>query len=544
MKRENVMKKFICSVVIVFSLSLIVLVLDCTCENNAFSAEIEFPEELLSQTVEWETCELNEEQKGWRKAECADITVPLFWDNPEGETMTIRVKRLKSLFKATKQLWLLESGPGNAGTHTLHYMRIISQRDWRTDLYALDHRGTGYSNRLGCPDQEADSEKGYPISESEWPTCIDYMKDNYNLDALTVTQAAKDVGFIVELLREVNKEIFVYCLSYGTYWGHRYAQIFPDQADGVILDSVAPSVGLTFDQYDMRANNTVKDFFDICKEDDFCRSKMGGDPWGKANDTFDKFKEDGHCPEVAEHGLTLEILQLAGFNALRFWDLRIVLPALYYRLDRCNEKDVNALKYLLDGFLSQIFEASQITSTHHWESWALRYHIGLSEMISDNPMSADRAKEIDETLLASGHLSYKSLQLLEEGWPTYETDDYYHEWASQDVPILMLNGTLDHQSTIEVARIAKENLTGPNQYFIEVPNVGHVVYERSPVKTIFAPACGTQIIVDYMKDPLAEPDTSCLDDLKQIDFRGNPLMALGIFGTWNLWENGINAGLD
>jgi len=128
MKRENVMKKFICSVVIVFSLSLIVLVLDCTCENNAFSAEIEFPEELLSQTVEWETCELNEEQKGWRKAECADITVPLFWDNPEGETMTIRVKRLKSLFKATKQLWLLESGPGNAGTYTLHYMRTISQR--------------------------------------------------------------------------------------------------------------------------------------------------------------------------------------------------------------------------------------------------------------------------------------------------------------------------------------------------------------------------------------------------------------------------------
>ena len=75
------MKRFIFNLVlIVCSLSLTILILNYTCDNNAFSAEIEtsqFPEEFLSQTVEWEQCELFEAQKTWRKAECADIIVPL-----------------------------------------------------------------------------------------------------------------------------------------------------------------------------------------------------------------------------------------------------------------------------------------------------------------------------------------------------------------------------------------------------------------------------------------------------------------------------------
>ena len=77
------------------------------------------------------------------------------------------------------------------------------------------------------------------------------------------------------MFKEKDKEIFVYGRSYGTYWGHRYAQIFPNQASGVILDSVLPSVGHDWDQYDINVNEALKDFFDKCKKDEFCQSKMG-----------------------------------------------------------------------------------------------------------------------------------------------------------------------------------------------------------------------------------------------------------------------------
>ena len=530
------MNRSICNVlVIVCSLSLTMLVFDYTSENTAFGAEngvFQIPEKFLSQTLEWEKCELFEGQKRLRKAECADITVPLYWDNPEDGTMTIHVKRLKALLKATKQLWLLEGGPGGAGTAGTPpaLMQKIAQLDWRTDLYTLDHRGTGYSERLSCPEQESDdSEEGIYLTANEGDACIEYLEANYNLDIFTVTQAAKDLGFLVELLKEEEKEILVFGGSYGTYWGHRYAQIFPDQADGIILDSVLPSV-VEGDQIEILGNDVVKDVFDICKEDAFCRSKMGDDPWGKANEIFEKFK-DGHCPELVEIGFTPEYLQIRTLRSLYFPDLRILLPAYYYRIERCSEKDVRAFKHLVDVFIP-----SFPPPTARSYSDVLFYHIGLSELMSDDPMSAEEMKEIDETLLGTEHfVANKLLPLLEKGWPTYETDEYYHNWASPHVPILMLHGPLDQRTPIAIASIARESLTGPNQYFIEVPNASHVVISNSPVKNIFATQCGMQIVLDYMEDPFKEPDTSCLANLKPIDFRGNPLLALQVFGTWNIW---------
>ena len=112
----------------------------------------------------------------------------------------------------------------------------------------------------------------------------------------------------------------------------------------------------------------------------------------------------------------------------------------------------------------------------------------------------------------------------------------------------MISGSLDQRTIIEEARIAKDYLNGPNQYFIEIPNGIHAVvfYNKlgAPVKNIFEPGCGIQIMLDYIKNPLTEPDTSCLDNLKPVDFRGNPLLALAFFGTWDLWENGINTNIS
>jgi len=523
-----------------------------TSKTGVSIAEIEtsqFPEQFLTQKVEWEKCELYNNQKKLRKAECADITVPLHWDSPGDGTMTVHVKRLKSLLKATKQIWYLEGGPGWPGTYYLFdFMKLFPKLDSRIDFYSLDHRGTGYSERLTCPDQEdEESEEGKTISENEWDACMDYLEDTYNLDAFTVTDSAKDLGLLIELERGENQSIFVYGVSYGTYWAQRYAQIFPDQADGVILDSVVTPIGYGFDQYDIDATEAVKDFLNVCKEDAFCRSKMGDDPWGQANATFEKFK-NGHCKELSENELAPEFLQELAFGALDYWYLRIALPAFYYRIDRCNEKDVKAIRYALDNFLPLLTGQSALaedSSVPRPYSPALQYHIGLSEIMSENLISVEDMEEIDKTLLASQHFSLRCLRLLEK-WPTYETDDYYHNWVSQDVPILMFNGTLDQRTHIDRVMLVRDTLTGPNQYFVEIPNAVHGVCLTggSPIKNIFAPDCGMQIMLNYIEDPLEEPDTSCLDDLMPVDFHGNPLLALLLFGTWDLWENGINTSLS
>ena len=99
----------------------------------------------------WEKCELFQNQKRLRKAECADITVPLFWDSPERGSMTIHVKRLKALLKAERQLWLLEGGPGDAGTFTFpEFMEPFARLDRETDLYT-GSPGYGLFRQAGLP---------------------------------------------------------------------------------------------------------------------------------------------------------------------------------------------------------------------------------------------------------------------------------------------------------------------------------------------------------------------------------------------------------
>jgi len=68
-------------------------------------------------------------------------------------------------------------------------------------------------------------------------------------------------------------------------------------------------------------------------------------------------------------------------------------------------------------------------------------NITFSELISDELPSQQEADALDASLLATSHNSAKLLAAM-AAWPRYEQDPYHHQWASQDIPILMLNGTM------------------------------------------------------------------------------------------------------
>jgi len=131
----------------------------------------------------------------------------------------------------------------------------------------------------------------------------------------------------------------------------------------------------------------------------------------------------------------------------------------------------------------------------------------------------------------------RRLVSLMDKWPTYDFDAYTRQWARDDVPLLMLNGTLDLQTPIEIAVEAKNNLTGANQYFIEVPFANHCVMAASPVKTEDGYACGLQLVLNFFKDPLAQPDTSCIDDLRDVEFEGSEPLARAYMVAKDIFEN-------
>ncbi len=504
-------------------------------DDNPFG----FPEEFLNQVVPWQYCDLYDDPAtGSGTAECADVRVPLFYDDGsrDDSEITIHIKRLKAGLFPARQIWLLQGGPGAAGTTDFpFFMEQLIEADPGIEVYAVDHRGTGYSARMGCPEQEAeDSEWGYFISEAEWPACIEYLKNDWlPTDAFTVTNAATDVALLAEIMKKPGVDRFIYGVSYGSYWVHRYAQLYPDQVQGVIMDSVAPTDETYLDHYDILGNTTIQQFFGMCAEDTLCHEKMGDDPYQKALDALDNFRNNDHCSELqTNYGITPEYIQMLGFSLGMSWYGRVLVPALFYRLDRCNDDDVVAIY----NAVFQVLGSSDTVSAHDRQnSSALGRHIGTSELTSQDGTTVAEMTTIYESLLVQLGVGRRMLQF-PDTWPHYTPDSYFKQWASQDVPLLMMNGTLDLQTPIEIADNAEQNLTGEHQYFVTIPNGNHGVVSSSPVQSDGGYDCGFQILVDYLKHPLQQPDTTCLSDLKPIDFTGEIAYSQYYFGETDIWE--------
>ena len=103
-----------------------------------------------------------------------------------------------------------------------------------------------------------------------------------------------------------------------------------------------------------------------------------------------------------------------------------------------------------------------------------------------------------------------------------------HEW----------HAGLGDAASLAKAELAGVELDAPHQTFVAVPWSPHGVVFFSPVKTPGAPTCGIQMLVSFVDDPEATPDTTCLDDLVPVDFSGgDSALVQQLFGTNDPWEN-------
>lgn len=91
----------------------------------------------------------------------------------------------------------------------------------------------------------------------------------------STTNAAFDVINLIDILREKDKQVFIYGGSYGTYWIQRMLQIDPNIANGVILDSVCPAADCFLDDFDANQNFMGMQIMEICNQDAVCSEKLG-----------------------------------------------------------------------------------------------------------------------------------------------------------------------------------------------------------------------------------------------------------------------------
>lgn len=481
--------------------------------------------------VVWTPCSLYEGANDGL-AQCADVEVPLFWDDPKGSTLLVRAKRLVSQEAPFAQLWLLAGGPGQAGTYDMAgAMEAWRERYPGIHLYTLDHRGTGYSHRLSCPTAEtSQSHSGTSISRAELPGCIRYVEETYGdvLPGISATGSAVDVGALLEASRVPDIPVFVSGGSYGTYWAQRYLQIFPDQADGIILSGIAPP-DVTVINYDELTNGVAQDLMDRCGADSLCNSKLGDDPWGALGAVLEQI-EGGHCV----NSIISRDLVRTLFAYLLYWnDTNIVVPAATYRLARCEPADQLAIENLYQ----YLFGTGGTWDLASY-SILLQHHIQLSEMWTrpdfDDVDLDLYFQQIYDTayVLKNGGPMKKDIR---DVWPIYEDAQFDNGWAYTDVPMLMLQGRLDPATPHEQATAVGDHFSGEHQHFVVFENAAHGIAGHTP--TIDGTDCGYQIITGFMENPTANLDTSCLAQMPATNFVGTEELAQAVFGTVDLWEN-------
>ena len=480
------------------------------------------PDDPYDAELEWEPCPLFTGTMG-SEAECATVDVPADWGDIDGPTLELFVKRYGAI-EGDKQLWMLMGGPGGSAQSFEFSADLYTQFDEGLTVYMLDHRGTGRSTLLECPDQEAAaSEDGRIITLDETPGCTAYLEATYGdlLQHFSTTGAANDLGWLIDQVRE-QEAVHVFGSSYGTYWANRYLQLFPDQADSASLLGIAPP-DFTFTTFDIDFNEVGESFMEACGDDPFCSARLGSDPVATMRSIFDMV-DAGQCAAAGLDRTTLRVY----FSSLLSWagDERARIPATLYRLQRCNAADVaalqNAAPFMADP-LGGLFNDPLF-------SMVINRHISFSEMW-EAPFPTDEEIEAWETELLFSVSSSTSRYEIFPLWPTYPQPKLDNTLAETDIPMLMFNGEFDPNSPTFGSDEVGAHFDGPNQHYFVLPDGNHGWY--SPTTDGYG--CAETVFFNFIQDP-TQPLFDCMELITPLDWSGSPTDAQSFFGTNDLYD--------
>ncbi|MGK5546286.1 alpha/beta hydrolase, partial [Streptomyces sp. URMC 127] len=185
-------------------------------------------------------------------SECATLPVPLDYREPGGPTVGIAVSRLRSDRPHARRgsLLLIPGGPGGSGVADVARKgaEVRKATNGAYDIVALDPRGVGGSTAADCglseddrqflhfrawPAPDGDISEGIARSRRIAEACA--RNGGAVLRSVTTRNEARDIDSFRKALGE--RKLSAVGVSYGTYVGAVYAQMFPERTDRWVLDS-------------------------------------------------------------------------------------------------------------------------------------------------------------------------------------------------------------------------------------------------------------------------------------------------------------------
>jgi pimeloyl-ACP methyl ester carboxylesterase len=169
---------------------------------------------------------------------CATLTVPLDPSGVVPGTVTLAIERKVAVTgTATQAVIGLAGGPGQAAIPLAAFMgEAIEPALGTRDLVVFDQRGTGTSGPLSCP---AFEDPDANLTTALLVTCatqLGVQRGFYETD---------DTVADIEAIRQAlgYSQVVLYGTSYGTKVALRYAEQYPANVAGLVLDSTVPPNG-------------------------------------------------------------------------------------------------------------------------------------------------------------------------------------------------------------------------------------------------------------------------------------------------------------
>jgi pimeloyl-ACP methyl ester carboxylesterase len=462
--------------------------------------------------------------------QCARIPVPLDWDRPRGRTISLAVIRHLASKPSERvgTLFINPGGPGDTGVGLVSGdpEGVDAIGGGRFDVVSWDPRGTHASTRLRCFRKRRTEQRFWagatvPTTNSEAKRTVRRgaalarrcgKLSGWLLPHISTADTARDMDHLREL---VGEEKLTYVgLSYGTYLGQTYANMFPNRVRAMLLNGVVDAV-----RYSKSAEARLAMFSDAADEvfGQFLRLCANAGPErcalaGGARSPAEKWEQllarvkRRPIPAPAANGTGLSRAELTFGDLLFSQFAPMRAPGTWPQ----NAADLDAA---LRGDASALEDAaSQYTSPDGWGGASTSAAIQCADAPARRGRRAGPRvfKRLRRAGFLQGPLHFAWEWAPCASWPVRGEDNYRGPWnARTPSPILLINQRYDPNSGYANA-VAAERYLG-NAVLLTHQGYGHLFFQNPS-------ACVDKAMADYLTDLITPPrGTVCQSEQQPFD---------------------------
>ncbi|MBD2763488.1 alpha/beta fold hydrolase [Kocuria sp. cx-116] len=410
-----------------------------------------------TQELSWGDCDYpQEDQDAAKNLDCARVSVPVDYANPDAGDTFVEVSRLSSSENDPQgTLFLNPGGPGGSGVDMVLSAGFFASESVRDnyDIVGFDPRGVERSDGIDClTDQEMDEWRAEPAFEPGTET-LDDMRATYaaigakcheNSSPVVAHMDTQSVAKDLDVMRAVFDQPATHYLgfSYGTEIGATYARLFSQRTGRVVLDGgVDPTMderAVTLDQAKGFEDNLRHWVQDCQDSNNRCAVGQNGvaDGMAQIQDLLAK---------VSEENITVsDGRRITAVNAVEGILVPLYSTASYSQLN-------SALEKAFDGDFDELMDYSD---SNHGRNSSGEYTSNVSEAftavncldtvsreISDQDMARAAETMTQEAPTFGPYLSYGDAAC--QGWPDEPVEPLESYTADTDQTLLVVGTTHD-----------------------------------------------------------------------------------------------------